>query len=376
MTTPDPSDPTPALLIEAGDISYTVQASDGAVTIGRELPAQIRIDDPRVSRTHLRVEPGAGHWVLTDVGSTNGTFRGGRKITSTAITTLATVHLGNADGIVVHLRPLSGGDAAGAPATGGAPAAEPTDDDETTYSGAHGDPGLTRAGAAVAARREELQLSQRKLSDDKIISQSVLVAFERGRSWPRERTRTKIEEYLGWPPGAIDAIRRGAPVPQPENTNFDDDTELLSDTVRVNVMVDAVEIAMRGITARVKALPATTSPQFGAEAAQLLAEVRKLESSVAHTARTAKGSPELALLLSDVRRTLADLTLRAAKAPQASLGQRLYAARHQADLTLEEVANAARVDAKAVADAEAERALPDDARAALESLTARLSRHR
>ena len=51
------------------------------------------------------------------------------------------------------------------------------------------DPGIARAGAAVAARRRELDIKQRSLAKYKIINAGALIAFEKGRSGPRERTR-------------------------------------------------------------------------------------------------------------------------------------------------------------------------------------------
>ena len=52
------------------------------------------------------------------------------------------------------------------------------------------DPGMVRAGAAAAARRRELDISQRSLAADGVINAGALIAFEKGRSWPRERTRS------------------------------------------------------------------------------------------------------------------------------------------------------------------------------------------
>ncbi|MDF1923162.1 hypothetical protein PXH78_04810, partial [Mycolicibacterium smegmatis] len=71
------------------------------------------------------------------------------------------------------------------------------------------DVGLVRAGAAAAARRRELDISQRSLAADGIINAGALIAFEKGRSWPRERTRLKLEEVLRWPPGTIARLRQG-----------------------------------------------------------------------------------------------------------------------------------------------------------------------
>src|SRR5215212_1019835 len=73
------------------------------------------------------------------------------------------------------------------------------------------DRGMLRAGAAGAARRRELDISQRSLAADGIINAGALIAFEKGRSWPRERTRARLEEVLQWPPGTIARLRQGEP---------------------------------------------------------------------------------------------------------------------------------------------------------------------
>jgi pSer/pThr/pTyr-binding forkhead associated (FHA) protein len=40
------------------------------------------IDDPNVSRRHAEIRPRGGSWVLTDLGSTNGSSLNGRRIDS------------------------------------------------------------------------------------------------------------------------------------------------------------------------------------------------------------------------------------------------------------------------------------------------------
>ncbi len=54
--------------------------------VGRESTSDIVVRDPNVSRTHaeLRLERG-NSWVLTDLGSTNGTFVNGREVTAQAL---------------------------------------------------------------------------------------------------------------------------------------------------------------------------------------------------------------------------------------------------------------------------------------------------
>jgi pSer/pThr/pTyr-binding forkhead associated (FHA) protein len=38
------------------------------------------LDDPNVSRTHAEIRPRGGSWVLTDLGSTNGSRLNGRRL--------------------------------------------------------------------------------------------------------------------------------------------------------------------------------------------------------------------------------------------------------------------------------------------------------
>jgi Helix-turn-helix domain len=79
------------------------------------------------------------------------------------------------------------------------------------------------------------------------------------------------------------------------------------------------------------------------------------------------------LALSSVRRAYNDLMLRAARSPSASLGQRLYGARHRAELSVDEAANAAGVPTALVHDAESERPIPPAAAVAIETLIAQLA---
>lgn len=232
------------------------------------------------------------------------------------------------------------------------------------------DPAIARAGAAVKARRELLGYSGRRLQDEEVIGQSNLVAFEAGRQWPRDSTRAKLESVLKFPAGTITRIRQGGPVP----TDLVDAAETItSDTVPVSIFVDALKLTLSDIQDHASKLPSPSAPTFTREAAALLTKLRQVQATATDAARTTKG-PGIALLLSDVRRTYSDLIIRASRAPDAALGHRLYAARHLAELTVEETANAAGVDTQTIADAEADRPVPAAAAAALETLVAQLTR--
>jgi hypothetical protein len=66
-----------ALLIYEG--KRLVVGSSGA-TMGRSRQCDLMLDDANVSRTHAEVRPRGGSWVLTDLGSTNGSRLNGRRV--------------------------------------------------------------------------------------------------------------------------------------------------------------------------------------------------------------------------------------------------------------------------------------------------------
>lgn len=245
------------------------------------------------------------------------------------------------------------------------------------------DVGLIRAGAAAAARRRELDISQRSLAADGIINAGALIAFEKGRSWPRERTRLKLEEVLRWPPGTIARLRQGGPIPDPTMpapAPVDLPTVVgvpsaaappsagspASD--EVPLIAQAVLTAVNTLESTIATLPAVGDPEFTPRVTSVLADLRQLEAVASRAARLSMVTPALIKALSAVRRQIDVLTTRAATAPGATLGQRLYAARRQSNLTIGETATAAGVSEDIVARAEAEYPVDASAVHALEAL--------
>ncbi len=49
-------------------------------TLGRSRQCDVVLSDPNVSRQHAEIRPRGGSWVLSDLGSTNGTLLNGRRI--------------------------------------------------------------------------------------------------------------------------------------------------------------------------------------------------------------------------------------------------------------------------------------------------------
>lgn len=68
-------------IVSAGPLSGMVIPMSGAVTLGREVGNTVQLQDGRASRFHARIEQRDGLWVLTDLGSTNGTRVNAVRIT-------------------------------------------------------------------------------------------------------------------------------------------------------------------------------------------------------------------------------------------------------------------------------------------------------
>jgi hypothetical protein len=66
-----------ALLISGGK---RLVVGPAGVTVGRSRQCDVTLDDPNVSRKHAEIRPRGGSWVLTDLGSTNGSRLNGRRL--------------------------------------------------------------------------------------------------------------------------------------------------------------------------------------------------------------------------------------------------------------------------------------------------------
>src|SRR6185312_2329225 len=228
-------------------------------TIGRSAEADVPVADPRASRTHVRLELDGAGWRAADADSRNGIFVGGERRAVVPIHDGLTIHVGNAEGTPVTFRFAGVG-------------AEPAADDPFV------DSSIAAAGAAVAARRRELDITQRTLAKYRIMNAGALIAFEKGRSWPRERTRAKLEEVLQWPPGTIANIRNGGAVPGEHPPPGPESSE-------APLIVSAVDVAMKTFATAIAALPEASDPSFAARAAVIASDLRQLETVVSRAAR-------------------------------------------------------------------------------------------
>jgi FhaA, N-terminal domain/FHA domain len=66
-----------ALLVHNGK---RLVVGPAGVTLGRSRQCDVMLDDPNVSRTHAEVRPRGGSWVLSDLGSTNGSRLNGSRV--------------------------------------------------------------------------------------------------------------------------------------------------------------------------------------------------------------------------------------------------------------------------------------------------------
>lgn len=228
--------------------------------------------------------------------------------------------------------------------------------------------GGARAGAAFAARREELGISQRQLATMKIIGAPNLIAFEKGRSWPREKTLAKLEQVVQWPPGTLAKVRASGEV------NVSGAIEVGSPgSDAAAVVTGAVGVAVGQVLNAIDKLPEDGDAAFAEQVRTVLADLRSLESITARAVRSSQGSPEVIKSLRLIRHRYSELMARAAAAPGATLGQRLYTARSAAALSVAEAAGAMQVSPDVVVAAEAEQPVADEDRRRIEALIAELS---
>ena len=167
-------------------------------------------------------------------------------------------------------------------------------------------PGAARAGAAFAKRRKQIGVSQSELGRRKIITQPNLSKFERGLSWPRERTRAQLEQAVNWPPGTISVIAGGGEVPgetiypsagAPEESPRGTDADLATQ------IGPLIGMAMGQVDMAIDALPAPDDAGFASSAEVVRADLRKLEAVAVRAVRSGgAATPAAARMLARMAR--------------------------------------------------------------------------
>lgn len=75
------TEPVPYLLVTAGSGRGQTFELRGEANLGRSRSSAIALSDSKVSRNHARLDPVRSTYILTDLGSANGTFVNGVRIT-------------------------------------------------------------------------------------------------------------------------------------------------------------------------------------------------------------------------------------------------------------------------------------------------------
>jgi hypothetical protein len=171
---------------------------------------------------------------------------------------------------------------------------------------------------------------------------------------------------LQWPPGTIANIRNGGAVPGERSAAEPADEQ-------APLILGAVDVAMKTFGAAIDALPGPSSADFAERAAVILSDLRQLEIVVARAARQSRGIPAIVMALSNVRTLYADLMIRAAAAPDATLGQRLFATRRRANLSAAETGDAIGLSAELIEAVESGHPATNTDAASIEGFLAQLN---
>jgi predicted component of type VI protein secretion system len=99
----------PLFVVLAGESPIEVAAE--SVTLGRDPSCDIVVSDSSVSRRHATISRADRSWVLTDLGSANGTFVRGRRVSSVPLDHDQEIILGVAS-IGINLQPEADADGA------------------------------------------------------------------------------------------------------------------------------------------------------------------------------------------------------------------------------------------------------------------------
>jgi len=77
--------PTRVRIVDGSNAGETVSLDGAPLLIGRGSDAAIRLDDDYVSTRHARIAASGDQWFVEDLGSTNGTYLGSRRLTQPAV---------------------------------------------------------------------------------------------------------------------------------------------------------------------------------------------------------------------------------------------------------------------------------------------------
>lgn len=90
------AEPRPRLIVERSSALApgTELVLHGLITVGRSEDNHVVLDDAYASTTHARIVPGGAHYVVEDLGSTNGTFVNEERVSEATLRPGARVRIG------------------------------------------------------------------------------------------------------------------------------------------------------------------------------------------------------------------------------------------------------------------------------------------
>lgn len=228
----------------------TRHAAGGSFVLGREAPADVRIDHPAISRLHARVWPGRC-WKLIDFDSRNGIYLGGVRVRGEMdVIDGMTVTLGAPEGIEVTF--------AFVPANAG------------------GNPDGQRVADAVLARAEELGLRDDQLpASTRAAFDDLLTGLRCGGHWPERDHRAAVEGALAWPRGALTAVRSGTPPGEL--------TEVITPAVRQALLLDSTMLALTQIQCDLTALSGMANTVRAQHVSALRHRLQAIETTLVTT---------------------------------------------------------------------------------------------
>ena len=85
---PRRGEPTQVFILDGSGAGRSVALSAAPLLIGRGPDAAIRLDDDYASTRHARIVRSGDQWFVEDLGSTNGTYLGTRRLTQPTVVTV------------------------------------------------------------------------------------------------------------------------------------------------------------------------------------------------------------------------------------------------------------------------------------------------
>lgn len=270
-------------LRQANQPDTTVQVEGDVATIGRAQGAEVLIQQPYVSKRHVRVLRG---WVVVDLGSSNGTFVAGKRITEATLLTGDEFQLGEGDVTVRVWR------------------------DEPAAAGAGGEASeLERLRAQLAEKSEELAASHAIVDRLHQKSEQLRSEVQRLRgSTPPPRDLTPPPSLAAAPPLTDETLALGVANDQISDLTGERN-QLLRDMEEERAHVERLTLQVQ---------------RLEGEATERRAEVARLTAALAAAASLEdleSARAEQARLLAELERTgreLDEARRKAAQAPAAA----------------------------------------------------------